>query len=54
MDDVYKYILNDVGLTEEDVVVVAVSYGPDSMALLHLLLKVREHIKIKIVVVMLI
>ena len=37
-------------LKDDDTVVLGVSGGPDSMCLLSLLLRVREHVNIKIVV----
>lgn len=46
MENAYKYILNDLGLKDGDVVVAGISGGPDSMALLHLLIRVwRELIR---------
>lgn len=37
MKDVYNYIKNDIGLNKNDRIVIGVSGGPDSMALLYLL-----------------
>ena len=48
MSDVYKY-LSDL-LKDNDIVVTAISGGPDSMCLLDILLKVKEKKNIKIVV----
>ena len=49
MEEVYNFILNDIGLNKEDAIVVGVSGGPDSMALLDLLLKVKKRIDIRII-----
>lgn len=49
MDEILDYMLNKLNLKHNDYVVVGVSGGPDSMALLDLLIKVREEIKINIV-----
>ena len=49
MEEVYNFILNDIGLNREDAIVVGVSGGPDSMALLDLLLKVKKRIDIRII-----
>lgn len=49
MDKVLSFLLNDLKLKENDVVVVGVSFGPDSMALLYILKEIRKKIPIKIV-----
>ncbi len=49
MTEVLYYLLNKLNLRDQDFVIVGVSGGPDSMALLDLLIKVREEIKINIV-----
>lgn len=49
MDKAYNFLLNDCGFKNNDYVVVAVSGGPDSMALLHILQRVRDVIGINIV-----
>ena len=47
MDKSYNYLKNK--LNDDDCVVIALSGGPDSMALLHLLMKLREEKNINIV-----
>ena len=37
MDTVYNFLMNKVKLNKKDVIVVGVSAGPDSMALLYIL-----------------
>ncbi len=49
MEEVYNFILNDIGLKKEDAIVVGVSGGPDSMALLHLLLNIKKEKHIRII-----
>ncbi len=43
MDKVYNFLLNEVGLKYRDTVIVGVSGGPDSMALLHIM----SHLKLE-------
>lgn len=50
MNEVYNFILKECGLKKHDTVVIACSGGPDSMALLHLLIRVREALDLNIVV----
>ena len=50
MDCVYDFLENTVKLNEHDTIVVGVSSGPDSMALLYILYQLREKIGYKIVV----
>ncbi len=49
MDLAYQFLMNDVHLKYGDVVVVGVSGGPDSMALLHVLARVKKTLDISIV-----
>ncbi len=45
MDKSYNYLKNI--LSDNEYVVIALSGGPDSMALLHLLIRLRKEIKMK-------
>lgn len=49
MDRVISFLINDLKLNEKDVVIVGVSFGPDSMALLYILSEIRKRVPIKIV-----
>lgn len=42
MDEVYEFLKNDSGIRYKDTVIVAVSGGPDSMALLHIMNKLKK------------
>ena len=49
MESVYNFLLNDIKLSSLDTIVVGVSGGPDSMALLHVLRDIRKQTQIRIV-----
>jgi len=49
MDKAYNYLLNEIGLKYTDTVVVGCSGGPDSMALLHLMARIKKAIDIDVV-----
>lgn len=50
MDRVYNFLNNKINLSKEDIIVVGVSAGPDSMALLYILNELRNKIGYKIIV----
>lgn len=50
MDKVYDFLLNKIKLNENDSIVVGVSAGPDSMALLYILNELKKKIGYKIIV----
>ncbi len=49
MDKVLNYLMKEINLKDDDVVVIGNSAGPDSMALTDILLKIRKKKSIKIV-----
>ena len=50
MDSVYSFLINKIKLKSNDIIVVGVSAGPDSMALLYILNELRKKIDFKIIV----
>ena len=50
MDKVYDFLLNKIKLNKNDIIVIGVSAGPDSMALLYILNELKHKIGYKIVV----
>ena len=49
MEEVYNFIKNKIGLEANDTIVVGVSGGPDSMALLYILNEFKKKLDLKIV-----
>ena len=49
MEEVYNFIRNKIGLLPNDTIVVGVSGGPDSMALLYILNEFKEKMGLKLV-----
>jgi len=49
MDDVYNYLMNEIDLKYGDSIVVGVSGGPDSIALLHLLSRLKKSLDLQVV-----
>jgi len=50
MKKVYDYLLNSIKLNGDDIIVVGVSAGPDSMALLYILEDLKKKLNFKIIV----
>lgn len=46
---VYDYLIKEVKLKDQDIIVVGCSGGPDSMALMYILMDIRKKINIKII-----
>ncbi len=51
MDKIYNYLLNVLKLKDKDIIVIGCSGGPDSMALMYILQKIREKIDISLICV---
>ncbi len=49
MDSVFDFLLNEIGIKYGDSVVVAVSGGPDSMAMLSIMAKIKEFIDVEVI-----
>lgn len=49
MKRVYDYLIKEVKLKDQDIIVVGCSGGPDSMALMYVLMDIRKKINIKII-----
>lgn len=50
MDNVYNFLKKDIALVKDDIIVVGVSAGPDSMALLYILKELQKNIGYKIII----
>lgn len=49
MENVYKFLINESGIKSGDFVVIGVSGGPDSMALLHVMNKIKKELNISLI-----
>ena len=49
MEKVYNYLMEEIGIKYGDAIVVGVSGGPDSMALLHLLNRIKKGLDIQLI-----
>ena len=49
MEEVYNFIRNDIGLQPDDAIVIGVSGGPDSMALLYIMNEFKNKMGLKII-----
>lgn len=49
MDEAYNFLMKDINIKYGDSIVAAISGGPDSMALLHMLYKIKQAIDIEII-----
>ena len=51
MDKAYEFLMNEIHIKYGDSVVLGVSGGPDSMALLHLMIRIKKAIDIEVICV---
>ena len=49
MEEVYNFIRNSIGLKTEDSIVIGVSGGPDSMALLYIMNEFKKKMNLKLI-----
>ena len=49
MEEAYQYLLNNIRIKYGDAVVVGVSGGPDSMALLHIVSRLKKALDIEVI-----
>lgn len=49
MEQAYNFLMNDINLKYGDSLVAAISGGPDSMALLHLLIKIKKVLDLEVI-----
>ena len=50
MNEVYDYLLNKSGIRYRDTIVLGISGGPDSMALLSIMLKLKSELDLVLIV----
>lgn len=49
MKEAYNYLMNDINIKYGDCLIAAISGGPDSMALLHLLIRIKKALNVELV-----
>jgi len=50
MEEIYEYLLNESGIRYRDIVALGISGGPDSMALLDLIIKLKSELDLIVIV----